>query len=85
MHSELLDSNYQQVPFKIMSFYTKEGFLYKDLNKLLREEPKKTKEQFAEEFDAFMPFYLRFIHTQSFKLIMMYLFLNFNFKNYFLI
>lgn len=68
MYSELLDSNADNIPFKIMSFYTKEGFLYKDLNKLLREEPKKTKEQFAAEFEPFFPFYFMFLNAQKFFL-----------------
>lgn len=40
-----------------MNIYTRETFVYKEINKLLRNESKKTKEQFAKEFITLFPYY----------------------------
>lgn len=61
LFESIKNPNLDIFPYVLIRQYTKESFLYKDLNRLLRNaEDNCTHQQFAKEFEHLFPYYFFF-------------------------
>jgi len=70
MLNDLLKAETENFSFVLMNFYTRESFLYKDLNFLLREIDilNNNLDSFVNDFINLFPFYFMFTHAMAYSL-----------------
>jgi len=69
MLNDLLKTDSENFPFVLMNFYTRDTFLYKDTNYLLRQIDMSniSLDLFANEFRNLFPFYFMFTHALAYS------------------
>lgn len=60
----MLEASSEDFPLVVMRQYTEECFLYKDINRILRESRYQTEKEFASKFQNLFPYYLFFLQAQ---------------------